>query len=196
MDFQTVGRELFLRGLVSSHGGNLSVREGEKLRITRHGAKLGLLTNADLVETGLTGNDEAVKIASTELEVHRAIYLATSARAIVHTHPPHVVALSFDRSEIVFLDMEGVYYLPVVPVIGRELVMKHGAFASEIAEGLINSKAVVVYGHGSFVAGQTLEEAYQLTTTLEQSCHILWLAQHPRMQIDPRMARKSKKGLV
>jgi L-fuculose-phosphate aldolase len=32
-----------------------------------------------------------------------------------------------------------------------------------------------VRGHGSFAAGQLLEEAYHYTTTLEESCRLLYL---------------------
>jgi len=41
--FQTVGRDLFSQGLVSSHGGNLSIRLGDRLIITRRGSMLGNL---------------------------------------------------------------------------------------------------------------------------------------------------------
>ena len=41
--FQTVGRDLFTRGLVSSHSGNLSIRLGDRLIITRRGCRLGCL---------------------------------------------------------------------------------------------------------------------------------------------------------
>jgi len=33
----------------------------------------------------------------------------------------------------------------------------------------------MVYGHGSFTIGRTLEEAYANTATLEASCRILYL---------------------
>lgn len=122
-----------------------------------------------------TEDDTATPLASTELAVHRAIYKQTLALAIVHAHPPHTVALSLVAKDIVPLDMEGSYLLSMVPVVGRELLLKHGAYAGEIAQDLKNSKIVAVYGHGSFAIGQLLEEAFQFTTTLEQSCHVIWL---------------------
>lgn len=173
--FQQIGRDIFLRGLVSAHGGNMSVRLGDEICITRHGVMLGSLAGNDLVTTGLTEDDSATPLASTELPVHRAIYKRTLALAIVHTHPPHAVALSFGCKAIALPDMEGSYLLGVVPVIGRELLLEHGAHAQEIAAELGRNQVVVVYGHGSFAKGQSLAEAFQLTTTLEQSCHILWL---------------------
>ncbi len=32
--FQRVGRDLFVAGLISSHGGNMSVRQGDRILIT------------------------------------------------------------------------------------------------------------------------------------------------------------------
>ena len=52
-DFQRFGRDLFLAGLNSSHSGNLSVRRGDKIIITRRGSMLGNLAEQDIIETGL-----------------------------------------------------------------------------------------------------------------------------------------------
>ncbi len=92
--FQTVGNDLFTRGLVSSNSGNLSIRFGDRLIITRRGCRLNCLEEHDLIETGISRNDRFTPLASIELAVHRAIYQTTPALAIVHAHPPHVVALS------------------------------------------------------------------------------------------------------
>jgi len=86
--FQTVGRDLFTKGLVSSHSGNLSIRLGERIIITRRSSRLGCLEEHDLIETGLSKNDRNTPLASVELAVHRAIYQQTSALAIVHAPPP------------------------------------------------------------------------------------------------------------
>ena len=37
--FRDIGRDLFLRGLVSSHAGNISLRIGQKICITRRGSR-------------------------------------------------------------------------------------------------------------------------------------------------------------
>ncbi|GAG39847.1 unnamed protein product, partial [marine sediment metagenome] len=51
--FQAVGQALFTQGLVSSQGGNLSVKLGEHLVITHRGSTLGSIQEGDLVETGI-----------------------------------------------------------------------------------------------------------------------------------------------
>ncbi len=175
--FQSIGRELFLRGLISSHGGNMSIRWGRRLVITRHGCMLGQLTERDLVETGIDEDDEATAQASTELEVHRSIYKTTDSQAVIHAHPPHAVALSLKRDEIVPCDVEGRLSLQRVPVVGYGMKLKSGELADDIARAVKDNATVVVYGHGSFAVGQSLKEAYQRTSALEQSCHIIWLTE-------------------
>ena len=173
--FQVVGHDLCMRGLVSSHSGNLSIKLGERLVITHRGSMLGCLEQQDLVETGVDKNDRFTPLASTELAVHRAIYKQTSASAIVHAHPAHAVALSFSEQEIIPCDVEGNLLLPKVPVLGWGMAIKPGAFAQEIAEALRKYRVVVIRGHGSFAIGQILEEAYHYTTALEESCRLLYL---------------------
>lgn len=173
--FQTVGRELFTRGLVSSHSGNLSVRQGEHLVITRRGCSLSCLQEPDLIETGICKNDRCTPLASIELAVHRAIYQATPALAIVHAHPPHAVALSLVETEIVPNVAEGLTMMGRVPVLGWHMEVKPGGLADIIAQALKKHRIVMVHGHGSFAIGQLLEEAYSCTTTLEESCQVICL---------------------
>ncbi|MBN1188740.1 MAG: aldolase [Dehalococcoidales bacterium] len=173
--FQNVGHLLFVRGLVSSQSGNLSIRMGDRLIITRRGSNLGALQEKDLVETGINKNDRSTPMASVELPVHRAIYQQTQARAIVHAHPTHTVALSMGLKEISSSHLENFYALGKVPVIGWDCEVKPGGLADLIAEGLKEQRIVVVYGHGSFAVGQLLDEAYNTTTGLEEACEILCL---------------------
>ena len=173
--FQTVGCDLCARGLVSSHSGNLSIRLGERLFITRRGSMLGQLNEQELVETGINKNDRATPLASTELAVHRSIYKQTSALAVVHAHPTYAVALSFSEREIAPCDVEGNLLLSKVPVLGWGMTVRSGELAEEIADALKEHKIVIVRGHGTFAVGQLLEEAYHYTTTLEESCRLLYL---------------------
>jgi len=173
--FQAVGQALFSQGLVSSQGGNLSVKLGEHLLITHRGSTLGSIQKGDLVETGITKNNRATPLASTELKVHRCIYQSTSALAVVHAHPPYAVALSFTEEEIVPCDLEGRALLSKVPILGKRKVGKPGEFGEDIARLLREHKVVLVRGHGSFAASQLLEEAYYYTTVLEESCRLLYL---------------------
>jgi L-fuculose-phosphate aldolase len=173
--FQEVGRDLFTRGLVSSHTGNLSIRLGDNLIITRRGSQLGCLQEQDLIETGIFKNDRSTPLASTELAVHRTIYQVTSALAVVHAHPPHSIALSLKEKKIVPNSTEGYDMIGEVPVLGWGMEVKPGGMADIIAEALKDRRIIVVHGHGSFATGQLLEEAFNYTTTLEENCQVICL---------------------
>ncbi len=173
--FQALGRDLVSRGLVSSNSGNLSIRLGDRLIITRRGCRLGCLEEHDLIETGISKNDRFTPLASIELPVHRTIYQTTPALAIIHAHPPHAVALSLTETEVVPNCVEGLATLGRVPVVGWHMDVKAGGQADIIAQALTQHRIVMVHGHGSFAIGQLLEEAYNYTTTLEESCQIICL---------------------
>lgn len=181
--FQGVGQNLFARGLISSHSGNLSIKLGDRLFITHRGSMLGCLKEQDLVETGISRNDRATPHASTELNVHRSVYKQTSWLAVVHAHPPYSVALSFTEKEITPCDLEGQLILGKVPVLGWGKEIKAGCLGEEIAEALKDYKVIVVRGHGTFAVGQLLEEAYHYTSALEESCRLLYLLK--TMGIEP-----------
>jgi L-fuculose-phosphate aldolase len=172
-EFQDIGRDMFLSGLVSSHGGNMSVRMGDRIVITHRGSPLGQLTAEDLVETGLYTDDSNIMLASSETPVHRTIYLQTSGLAIVHAHPKVAVALSLIEDEIVPIDNEGSYLLHKVPVISSEIA-SGSAMAGIVAESLQKYKITMVRGHGCFAIGQLLEEAYQWVSCLEESAMVIY----------------------
>jgi L-fuculose-phosphate aldolase len=178
--FQTVGRDLFTRGLVSSHSGNLSIRLAERLFITRRGSMLGSLGEQDLIETGISKNNRVTPLATVELPVHRAIYKQTPALAIVHAHPPHAVALSLAETEIV-PNAELFAVIGRVPVINQDMKAGPWELADVIAQTLKESRIVMVRGHGSFAIGQLLEEAYGFTTALEESCQVICLLKSLRV---------------
>jgi L-fuculose-phosphate aldolase len=171
--FQSIGRSLFNRGLVSSQSGNMSIRMGDRLIITRRGSNLGALEEKDLIETGINKNDRATPLASVELPVHRAIYQHTQARAIVHAHPTHATALSLSEKVITSEHLQNICALGPIPVLGWGMEIKPGSIPDEIAEALKERRVVAIYGHGSFAIGQLLEEAYNCTTGMEEACEII-----------------------
>lgn len=174
--FQWVGQDLYHLGLITSHAGNISLRWGERVWITRTGSMLGHLEPDDLVETALSPLESPHPKASMELPVHLAIYRATSAKAILHAHPPSAVALSLIDEAIVPADSEGGHILGRVPVIVAANVVASREVAERASSLLQTHRAVLVRGHGSFAVGGSLEEALGITTTLEASAKILLLA--------------------
>jgi len=174
-EFRDVGRDIYVGGMTSTHGGNLSVRVGKNIIIKRRGAQLGRLKPSDFVVTVLNGEDSGVTRASSELIVHRAIYQKTNALAIVHCHPPTAVAISLTRDEIIPVDNECSYILHRVPVVAAELSSGSPEMAEIISEELRKYKLIMMRGHGVFSIGQTLDEALQWTSAFEMGCKILYL---------------------
>ena len=197
--FQRIGHDLFIRGLVSSHSGNMSIRIGERMVITRRGSMLAHLSERDLVETRVDRNDRATPLASTELVVHRAIYRQTPALAVIHAHPPHAVALSLLEREITPVDKEGSFHLSKVRVLGWDRRLKPNQLAEEVASVLKEHQIILVHGHGSFAATQLLEEAYHLTSALEESCRIIYLLRTLNPQKErllPRLGQNLKATIL
>ena len=189
-EFSQIGRDLFLQGLNSSHSGNMSVRLGDRLVITRRGSMLGNLKESDLIETGLSKNDSHITLASTEIGVHRAIFQNTPALAIVHAHPVYATALSLIDDEIIPIDSEGQYMLHKIPVIGFEHTVGSAEVARILPEYLKEYKIVMIRGHGSFAVGQLIEEAYQWTSSLENICKIIHLTRTLKGEVKEQKSKK------
>ncbi|MCX7770884.1 MAG: aldolase [Proteobacteria bacterium] len=173
-EFAKIGKLAWEQGLFSSHGGNMSVRVGEKIYITRRGSMLGCISEEDVIETVIDGVDSNISLASTEIVVHREIYKRTSALAIFHAHPPLATALSMICDEIILEDSEGSYILKKVPVVSASKTVGSKEVANIIPEYLKEFKVVMLKGHGSFSTGMMLEEAFSYTSTLEHSCKIMF----------------------
>ncbi len=173
--FQRVGQQLLYLGLITSHGGNASIRKNDKIFITRHASMLGCLNRGDIIKLGLNETGPAVKRASFELPVHREIYLHSTASAVLHAHPPHAIALSLVEKNIRPRDAEGAILLREVPIIDTTEVVGSKEVGRIVAELLREYKVVMVKGHGSFSVGKTLEEALCYTSALEDSAKILFL---------------------
>lgn len=171
-----IGRDLYVQDMISSHGGNISMRVGDRVVIKRRGAQLGRLKPSDLIETSIEKNDSGVVLASTELLVHRMIYKMTPALAVVHCHPRTAIAFSLSRDEIVPIDNEASYLLKKVPVVTEEFASGTPEMALKVATTLQQYKIIMLRGHGSFSTGATLEEAFHWSSTLEEACQIAMYA--------------------
>ena len=162
--FRAAGRMLWEAGLVSSHGGNISVRLPDGgLLVTRTGAMLGRLGDGDLVTVTAHGSSRGEPSMDTAL--HRAVYEVSGAQAVLHAHPRHAIALSLAMDVVEPADAEGRLRLGAVPVVEAE----------GVAEALRDAPIVMARGHGSYARGDDLWQALQWTSVLEESAQVLWL---------------------
>lgn len=82
--FRATGRTLASFGLVRASEGNLSIWDGERLRITRAGSRLSDLGPGDVLEGSL---DRPPEGASSDLGIHLRLYREHGPGAIGHSHP-------------------------------------------------------------------------------------------------------------
>lgn len=163
-----VGRRAVAEGLISGNFGNASLRAGDIFLVKRSGAFLD--DPGPLVPVPFEG--DIPPGASHESLVHRTVYNLTPHGAVLHTHPPYAVTLSFDHDEIVPIDPEGLLLCPRIPVVtgdpGSQLL------GDRVAHALMHGKVAFARGHGAFAAGKTLEEAYLVTSAAEHACRVLF----------------------
>ncbi len=171
-EFQQTGEDLVRLGLTTSHGGNMSLRHQGRIVITTHFAMLGRLQAGDLVEIPLREEpDKITSDASNDVALHQLIYKFTPAIAVIHAHPAHAVAMSLTSDLISPRDLEGSVFLKEIPVVAPE------AASERIPQLLQTHTAAMVRGHGSYVAGRTLNEALAYISALGLSCEVAYLAE-------------------
>lgn len=165
------GKLLFERRLISGWGGNLSCRAGKNnFLITGQHAPLGFLTAKDLVRINRDGAPlKQNQRASSETPMHMAVYNGTEAQALVHVHPPMVVAFSLTHDSFAPISFEEKYTIGEVPIIRQDTptVTK----PEKVVEELKYHPIVIIKGHGTVAIGKDFQEAFLLTDLLEEAVH-------------------------
>jgi L-fuculose-phosphate aldolase len=162
-------------GLAVGAAGNMSVRVGDLVAITPSGISYSELAWADICVLSLAGEEiEAREAPSSELLMHLAVYAATSAAAVVHTHSAEVIALSASRDEL-----PAVHYA-ITGLGGPVRVAEYTRFGSAGLAGaavkaLDGRRAAILQNHGAICYGQSLPQAYERAQLLE------WLARVYRL---------------
>ena len=181
-------RSLFERGLTPGSSGNISVRldDGGWL-VTPTNASLGFLDPATLSRLDPQGRLLEGTAPTKEMPLHSALYdTRTRARAIVHLHSTHAVAVSMlpdvdPKSVLPPLTPYSLmragqvallpYYRPGDPAVAGAIRGLAGRYAS-----------VLLANHGPVVAGETLEAAVYAMEELEETAklHLLLRNLNPR----------------
>ena len=163
------GKLLFERRLISGWGGNLSCRIGKKhFLISGQHAPLGFLTPRDLVRIDQAGKPlKKNQKASSETPMHMAVYVGSEARAIVHVHPPLVVAFSLTRDSFVPISFEEKYTIGEVPIVPQDTPTV--TQPEKIVEELKYHPVVIIKGHGTVAVGKNFQEAFLVTDLLEEA---------------------------
>jgi 3-dehydro-4-phosphotetronate decarboxylase len=176
-----LARSLFERGLTPGSSGNISVRlDDGGFLVTPTNASLGSLDPTRLSRLGADGQLVSGDAPTKEVPLHTALYQTRSgARAVVHLHSTHAVALSMlpeidPRAALppltpYYLMRCGAtallpYYRPGDPAVADAIKGLAGKFAS-----------VLLANHGPVVAGDTLEAAVFAIEELEETAKLYLL---------------------
>lgn len=188
-DICRFGRSLFERGLTPGSSGNISLRldDGGWL-VTPTNASLGFLDPARLSRLDAEGRLLSGDKPTKEIPLHGALYETRgSARAIVHLHSTHSVAVSM---------LPGIDPKAVLPPLTAYYLMRVGATAlvpyyrpgdpavADAIRGLAGRySSVLLANHGPVVAGESLEAAVYATEELEETAklHLLLRGLNPRL---------------
>jgi L-fuculose-phosphate aldolase len=173
-------RWLRQHGLNDSHSGNASVRDGDGAWVTPTGCCGDTLQPEQLLRCALDAAPPSG--ASLDAPLHLAVYAANpAARAVLHSHGPHSIAMTLAGDDFQPQDFEGRYYFPSVPVLDiphEDYVTRSPA---AVAAALAGHRICIVRGHGVYAAAESLDLAYKWTCSLESSARIAWLARVARL---------------
>ena len=183
-DFQRAGAVLLACRCNNSHSGNLSLRDDERIIITRTGAMLGYLEADDLLVTSLEPTDDEKRRASIEWPVHLEIYAATSHQAIAHGHALSATAVGWLTDRIEPIDVEGAYYFGHIPVLEHTPATASAELGKALAAVFAENAVVIVRGHGVFAVGESLERAAQRITSVNDSAELIIKARQLGLDTD------------
>lgn len=171
------GRILYEQKLVDSHSGNLSVRDGRTVAITRTGARLGYLSYHDFVHLDLDDPDaRLVEQASREWPVHQAVYRSLAdVRVILHAHPVYLNVWAWNVDVFVPDDVEGRYYIRQAPVIEIHPPTATAALGEALVNALQSARVVLVRHHGAFAAGPDVDQTLKWLVAAERSAQMKYL---------------------
>jgi L-fuculose-phosphate aldolase len=166
-------------GLAVGSAGNMSVRAGDTVAITPSGISYAEMRPEDVCLVTLDGAEPAgiaQETPSSETPMHLAIYAATEAGAVVHTHSPEVIALSVAREEL-----PAIHYA-ITGLGGPVRVAPYVRFgsaglAAAAVKALDGRSAVILRNHGAVTYGRDLAQAYDRAVLLE------WLARTYRLAL-------------
>ncbi|MFF7157252.1 class II aldolase/adducin family protein [Streptomyces sp. NPDC008139] len=175
-DVVDTARRTVADGLVVGTSGNVSARVGDLVLVTPTGVPYDRLGPADAVVVDLTGRRLMGELRPTsELPMHLAVYRATDARAIVHTHAAHATAVS------TLVDKLPVIHYMAAALGGQVRVADYATYGSQrlaaaVLKALRDRTGCLMRNHGTLVYADTLDKAYDNTAQLEWMCRVWLLA--------------------
>ena len=156
------------RGMNAGSTGNISVRFGAGMLITPTGCTEESLRAGDVVLADFDGRSRSRLRPSSEWAMHAEIYARIpEAKAVVHTHADHCVALSCFRKPIpAFHYMIHGFGGDDVPCVGYHPFGTR-ALGVAAAKALRRRRACLMANHGMLTIGTTMRGAFDAAVQLE-----------------------------
>ncbi|MGI6239196.1 MAG: class II aldolase/adducin family protein [Christensenellales bacterium] len=166
---------IYQYGMTTTSGGNLSIMDNDgDIWITPGSIDKGTLTRKDMICIKPSGEIIGIHKPSVELPFHKKIYeTRPDIRAILHAHPPTLVAFSLARKIPMVNLLPGAreilgdvgmakYEVPGSAILGERI-------AEEFAKG---RRTVLLENHGVVCASEDLFRAFMAFETLDYAGRI------------------------
>lgn len=169
-----VGRHTVEKGFVDSFFGNISYFDGKTIYISQTTSSLDELEGF-IDPVPVDGSSTAGLSASSELPTHRAIFLDSACRAVLHGHPRFSIVLSMlcDEKNCRIKDCnrlcDRARSVCGVPIVAGETGA--GGMARSVPAAMKDRGVCIVYGHGIFSAGEKdFHDAFMKMAEVENKC--------------------------
>lgn len=188
-DILAAGRRAWDRGLLSGFNSNLSIRlpgpdsssGGDVVLVTGTGCQKGRLSPEHLALLDLgSGALRSGPRCSTEAPMHLAVYRAVpEAKAIVHVHPPHLLAASlrFGPQKMLDLPLYEADVFANMLTVAPAIAPGTDELAQAVAQAATGHRAVLMANHGLVCHGPDVWDALGLAEELESLARIRLLAE-------------------
>ena len=174
--------EMYAHGLISSTGGNVSVRipGKDEVWITPNSFFKGALRPDMLVRVDLEGNPigDSPYAPSSERMLHCAVYRNKAiVGAVIHSHAPKTTLLGLAGLPFLPISTEAAFIgeIPRIPFIMPGTT----ELADAVAAVAKDAPAVIMQNHGLIVGGPNLRHTIDMTLIIEHTadkliaCHML-----------------------
>jgi methylthioribulose-1-phosphate dehydratase len=168
-----LAHHLYRKGWMEGTGGNLSLRQGNRIYITSSGLHKGRILPEEILEMTPEGTplSPGQIRPSAETSIHVALYtILPKVGAIIHVHTPEaVIASTFGQSKLNLPPLEVIKGLghknpetaPPIPIFENDLSVETIAENIKLRLEKVRSPlpALLIRHHGTTAWGETLDDA-------------------------------------
>ncbi|MBR6764631.1 MAG: class II aldolase/adducin family protein [Clostridia bacterium] len=168
-------QRIYSRGMTTTSGGNLSIMDDDgNIWITPASIDKGTLTRKDIVCVKPNGEVVGIHKPSSELPFHASVYRRRpDLKAVLHAHPPALVAFSIVR-KLPKMDL-----MPSTgKLLGKVAISEYAVPGSEqLGQNIAiffdqGYDIVFLENHGVCIGGKSIFEAFQKFETLEYTASL------------------------